>query len=145
MDNFEIQLGLPAINVKRVEEHNGEIHIYVETTELATHCHSCGKKICKSHGSDNERKIRHLPILGKPTYIIYNPNRYLCDDCNRTTTATPPWHKQNSPFSLDYENHVLMELINSTVVDVSVKESLTEASVVGVTYHTNFGTTSQPI
>jgi transposase len=111
-----------------------DILITVETTESSVACHVCGKRLTKRHGCDKERKLRHLSILGKQTYIIYKPNRYICEDCNNhpTTTATPSWHHRDSSYTIDYENHVLIELINSTVVDVSVKGSLTEASVMGI-------------
>jgi transposase len=111
-----------------------DILITVETIEASVTCHVCGKQLTKRHGNDKERKLRHLSILGKRTYIIYKPNRYICEDCNNhpTTTATPNWHHRDSSYTIDYENHVLMELINSTVADVSIKESLTEACVMGI-------------
>ena len=111
-----------------------DILITVETTESSVACHVCGKQLTKRHGYDQERKLRHLSILGKQTYIVYKPHRYICEDCdnNPTTTATPSWHKRDSHYTIDYENHVLMELVNSTVVDVSRKEALTESSVMGI-------------
>lgn len=116
------------------KEKYNELHIIIETTEHSTACRLCGKELKKRHGCDKERKVRHLPVFGKPTYIIYKPQRYICEDCDNqpTTTATPSWHKQNSPYTVDYETHILMELVNSTLVDVSVKEQLTEKSVKGI-------------
>jgi transposase len=111
-----------------------DIIITIETTEASVACHICGKQLTKRHGSDQDRKLRHLPILGKRTYIIYKPHRYICNDCdnNPTTTATPRWHNRDSQYTIDYENHILMELINSTILDVATKEELTEASVTGI-------------
>ncbi len=73
-------------------------------------------------------------MKNRRTYIIYKLNRYICEDCdnNPTTTATPGWHRRDSNYTIDYENHVLMELINSTVMDVSIKESLTEACIMRI-------------
>lgn len=111
-----------------------DVIIKIETTESSVACRVCGKQLTKRHGSDQERKLRHLSILGKRTYIIYKPHRYICEDCDNSpsTTATPSWHKRDSSYTTDYENHVLMELVNSTVIDVSIKETLTEASVMGI-------------
>jgi len=111
-----------------------DVLITIETTESSIACRICGKQLTKRHGSDQERRLRHLSILGKRTYIIYKPHRYICDDCDNhpTTTATPSWHNRDSQYTIDYENHVLMELINSTIVDVSIKEALTEESVNGI-------------
>ena len=113
---------------------NGHLHIRVETTESSVACRSCGKQITKRHGCDRERKLRHLPVFDNPTYIIYTPHRYICDDCDNTptTTATPNWHKRDSYFTTDYENNVLLQVINSTVADVSIKENLTESIVSGI-------------
>jgi transposase len=111
-----------------------DVIITIETTEPSVACRVCGQQLIKRHGTDQERKLRHLPILGKRTYIVYKPHRYICEDCdnNPTTTAIPSWHKHDSNYTIDYESHVLMELINSTIVDVSIKEALTEASVIGI-------------
>jgi len=113
---------------------NGHLYIRVETTESSVVCRGCGKQITKRHGCDRERKLRHLPVFDNPTYIIYTPHRYICDDCDNmpTTTATPNWHKRDSCFTTDYENNVLLQVINSTVADVSIKENLTESIVSGI-------------
>lgn len=134
MDLLDL-INLSEITITNVTKSKmNEVFITVETTEQSTPCRTCGKKIKTRHGCDKERKIRHLPVFGRPTYIIYTPHRYICEDCkdNPTTTATPSWHKQNSSFTVDYEIHVLMELVNSTLVDVSVKQQLTEKAVKGI-------------
>ena len=90
---------LPDTKVTTVsKEKYNELHIIIETTEQSTACRLCGKELKKRHGCDKQRKVRHLPAFGKPTYIIYKPNRYICEDCDNqpTTTATPSWHKHNS-------------------------------------------------
>jgi transposase len=42
------------------------------------------------------------------------------------------WSDGNSPHSFAYDNHILLQLVNSTVEDVSVKEGLSYDSVAGV-------------
>ena len=114
-------INLPDTKVTTVsKEKYNELHITIETTEQSTACRLCGKELEKRHGCDKQRKIKHLPVFGKPTYIIYKPHRYMCEDCDNqpTTAATPSWHKQNSHYTVDYETHVFMELVNSTLVDV---------------------------
>jgi transposase len=41
------------------------------------------------------------------------------------------WHDTNSPHSFAYDNHILLQLVNSTVEDVSLKEGLAYDSVAG--------------
>jgi transposase len=43
-----------------------------------------------------------------------------------------PWYDQRSPHTKAYEKHVLLELVNSTVSDVSIKEGLGYEAVMGI-------------
>ena len=134
MAKVEISIDLPGIEIQKVEEDKrGNVLITVTTTEGSLPCRKCGKALTKRHGNGEARRLRHLPAFGKPCYIIYYPHRYLCKDCDDspTSTAIPKWHKRNSRYTIDYENHILMELINSTVADVYMKERVTEAEVQG--------------
>lgn len=78
--------------------------------------------------------IRHLPAFGRPTYLRYRPRRYQCQECedHPTTTQSLEWHETNSPHSFVYDTHVLLQLVHSTVEDVSEKEGLPYKSVAGV-------------
>jgi len=126
---------LPETKIIKMEKDKfGDILITVETTEDHTICRVCNKKIYKRFGVDRERKLKHLPAFGDHTFIIYSPHRYICEDCkdHPTTTAKASWHSSNGSHTTDYENHLLTELVNSTIVDVAVKECITEESVLGV-------------
>ena len=46
--------------------------------------------------------------------------------------AGSDWHDTNSPQSFAYDNHLLLQLVNSTVEDVSQKEGLPYGKVAGV-------------
>lgn len=92
MAKVEITVNLPGVEVAGVEEDsNNNLLITVVTTEGSTRCRKCNRKIIKRHGDDQPRKLRHLPVFGKPCYIIYHPHRYICEFCDDhpTTTATP--------------------------------------------------------
>ncbi len=54
------------------------------------------------------------------------PKRYQCSYCgdHPTTTQQVSWYDARSPHTKAYETHVLLNLVNSTVVDVSIKEGL---------------------
>ncbi len=74
------------------------------------------------------------PAFGRTTYLRYRPNWYQCQDCEGypTTSEKLEWHDANSPHSFAYDNHLLVELVNSTVEDVSLKEGLSYANMAGV-------------
>ena len=109
------------------------IIITIESTKAGTQCGKCGKWITKLHGRDEWVTIKHLPAFGRPTYLRYRPNRYQCQDCegHPTTTQGLAWRDGNSPHSFAYDNHILLQLVNSTVEDVSVKEGLSYDRVAG--------------
>jgi transposase len=70
--------------------------------------------------------LRHLPILGKETYIQITPRRGICGDCDScpTTTERLDWYEANGKMTKPFEHHLLFELVNSTVSDVSRKENI---------------------
>jgi transposase len=130
-----IPLDIPDIKVLRTQiTERGEFIITVESTLSSAHCHQCGREIRKSHGHDDWVTVRHLPILGRPVYIRYRPRRYQCKDCEShpTTTQQVAWHESNSPQTTAYDTHLLLQLVNSTVEDVSIKERLAYDAVLGV-------------
>ena len=130
-----IPLDIPDIKVLQAKiTERGEFIITVESTLSSAHCHQCGREIRKSHGHDDWVTVRHLPILGRPVYIRYRPRRYQCKDCegHPTTTQQVAWHESNSPQTAAYDTHLLLQLVNSTVEDVSIKEQLAYDAVLGV-------------
>ncbi len=105
------------------------VTLVVSSTRQHVACQRCGKPTC-GHGSGRTIRLRHLSLLGKTTYIEITPRRGRCDDCDGrpTTTESFDWYHQNSTLTKPYEQHLLFELVNSTVADVSAKE--------GIDYHT---------
>ncbi len=133
--DITIPLGIPDVRVLQTSlNERGEIVITLESTKAGTRCRKCGKWITKLHGRDEWVTIRHLRALGRATYFRYRPHRYRYQDCegHPTTSEKLEWHDANSPHSFAYDNHLLVELVNSTVEDVSLKEGISYASMAGV-------------
>ena len=128
---FTTLLNLPDITVTEIRHSpNGkEVTIVVKSIRESVDCRLCGKPT-RGHGLGRPLRLRHLPILGKETYIEITPRRGCCDYCNDdpTTTEKLDWYEPNSKMTKPFEQHLLFELINSTVADVSRKEN--------VDYHT---------
>ena len=135
MPMIEVPLDIPDVKVVKVEEtNNGDLIVSVESLVEGTCCHGCGRNITKRNGSGRVIVLRHLSILGRRVYVRISPIRYQCTFCdgNPTTTQTLPWYYQRSPHTKDYENHILIELISSTVEDVSIKEDLGYEAIMGI-------------
>ncbi|WP_028373479.1 hypothetical protein [Legionella lansingensis] len=75
-------------------------------------------------GNGRLLQLRYLPILGKETTIEITPRRGRCPYCDGgpTTTQRLDWHDINGKFTKSYEQHLLFELVNSTVADRSRNE-----------------------
>jgi len=130
-----IPLDIPEIQVLKSEINKaGELIITVENTKDTTACRRCGRVLQKFHGYDDWVKLRYLPVFGRPTYLRYRPKRYRCDYCDGqpTTSQRLDWHEPNSPNTFAYEQHILLQLVNATVEDVSRKEQLAYDMILGI-------------
>ncbi len=135
---FEIPLDIPNVKIEKIEtSKTGDFIITVTSTQDYTHCHKCGKKICKFHGYATEVNLRHLPILGRAVYIRIRPARYQCLECDDrpTTSQNLSWYHRKSPHTKAYEKQILLSLVNSTVSDVTLKEGLGYEAVMGIINH----------
>ena len=135
MSKPQINIPLEIRNVKVLQSEinkQGELIITIESTKPETHCHRCGREIRKMHGHDQWVLIRYLPVFGRSSYLRYRPRRYYCEECDTTTTQKVEWHESNSPHSQAYDDHILLQLVNSTIEDVRIKEKLSYDSVLGV-------------
>ena len=133
--SFPIELGiegLEALEVKLTRE--GHYEIYVKSTLQGCNCHKCGRHITKFHGKDRQKRIRHLPILGRETYLIIILPRFQCPDCDGepTTTQQVPWHERRSPNTIPFEKHILLGLVGNTVEEVSLREGIGYETVMGI-------------
>ena len=133
--SIQIPLNLPDVRVLEVSKtEEGFWLIRVESTLKGTSCRKCGKKLTHFHGFDKPIRLRHLPVFEQPVYIELKPKRYQCRSCKGkpTTTQRLSWYKLRSPNTLPYEKWLLRLGVNSTVVDVANKLSITEEAVTGV-------------
>lgn len=132
---ISIPLDIPDVKVLKIETNKASDYIItVESTLKSTQCRKCGREIHYLHGYDEEITLRYLPIFGHKVYIRIRPRRYRCNHCpdRPTTTQQMSWYEPRSPHTTAYEKHVLLESVNSTVQDVSIKEGLGYEAVMGI-------------
>jgi len=135
LEVFTKLLNLPDITVNKIGHSSDErmITFVVKSTRDILPCRNCGKPT-RGHGLGRTLRLRHLSLLGKETYIEITPRRGRCEHCddNPTTTETLDWYETNSKMTKPYEHHLLFELVNSTVADVSRKENVDYHTVEGL-------------
>jgi len=130
-----IALNIEDLEIEEVKiNREGQYEIYVKSTKEGCTCHVCGKHIKRYHGKDGQKRIRHLPIKGRETYLIVSLPRFQCVYCHGkpTTTQQVSWHERRSPNTIPFENHILLGLIGSTVEDVSQREGIGYEAVMGI-------------
>jgi transposase len=133
-------IGIPLLGVDEVEvlsagvNEQGELIIDVESTVKSTSCHKCHQEASQGHGHDEARLVRHLPVFGLKSYVRFRPKRFGCGHCPEapTTTHQVQWCLPRSPHSRAFEEHILLQLVNSTVEDVSHKEEVSYDEVLGI-------------
>lgn len=133
-DAMATLLDIPDVKVLAVELIGDEVHIRVESTQTGTRCHNCGRQLTKPCGHGHERVVRHLPIFGRRTFIRIRPVRFECPHCqgNPTTTQQVSWCDPRSPHTRAYDEHLLLQLRNSTAADVELKEGVGYEATMGV-------------
>ena len=132
---LSIPLDIPDVEILDIKlNKRGEYIITVESTLDSSHCHQCGRKITQCIGHDRPITLRHLPILGHAVYLQLRPKRFKCPYCSTKPTSTQQlsWYQPNSPHTKAYEEHILLQLVNSTIQDVAIKEGLGYEAVVGI-------------
>lgn len=127
-------LDIPQVDVLATRQtRDGKFIITVESRREKTECGVCRQAITCNYGHGQAVRLRHLPILGRETYIVIRPRRAQCPTCwhNPTTTQTLPWYDQRSPHTKAYDRYLMKLLIGSTVADVSLKENVGYDAVLG--------------
>lgn len=125
-DMVSFPLDIPNVKVLSVRQNKRSDYIItVESTQNSAICQNCGRKITKFNSHERWIKLRHLPVLGHRVYIRLRPKRYECPYCDgKTTTQRLDWYEFKSPHTKAYDQHLMMQLINSTVKDTSRKEDV---------------------
>jgi transposase len=132
---ISIPLDIPDVHVLQIDlTAAGAFILTVESILTSTTCRRCGRTITESHGTDQPRLLRHLPILGRPVYLRIRPKRFRCLWCDDhpTTTQQLDWYDPNALHTKAYERHLIVQLINSTLTDVTEKEDVSYDALLGI-------------
>jgi transposase len=131
--DFFINIDLPNVDIIDVErDENGYYTITLENLMVGTDCSKCGCYTDNFKKWGRERTIRDLSIFNCPVFLKFTLPIYKCERCGKHNTQRVDWCKVMSSNTLRFEEHVLRQLINSTVQDVAKKESITYDTVLGI-------------
>lgn len=127
MSTFTLPLGIESLEI--LSQHldkQGNIVFEVKSKAPSTPCHKCGELTDKRYGFGEIITVRHLPILDQPVYLKIRVVRYQCKFCDDhpTTSEKYDWLERKSKTTKAFDRYLNRQLINSTVEDVSKKESI---------------------
>lgn len=134
-ETLQTLLNLPDIIIDRVMlDERKTLKVYLHSTLEGTHCHCCGKLIEHGYGLGQEIELRHLPFGDYNTILVLRPKRYQCRVCkgNPTTSQKLSWYTPRASVTKAVEQQMLLELINSTLEDVSMKHGIGVDALQGI-------------
>jgi transposase len=119
-------LNIPGIRVLSVKFDENKIEYEIESNQGYSICHKCGRKAAEYYENERQLELRHLPLCGRQVILRLRPKRYRCSYCDGvvTTTERPGWYDAKAGCTKAFADFMLLELVNSTIQDVSVKHSV---------------------
>lgn len=132
---IEFPLDIPDVRVLKSElSERGDLIITVESALQSATCRRCGRQIQELHGHDTPIRLRHLPALNRRVFIEIRPKRYRCPSCSGGPTSTQKcsWYDPRSPHTKAFEQWMMLQLVNSTVLDVARKNELGYDALEGI-------------
>ncbi len=132
---ISLPLDIPNVRVLQTElTKHGELILTVESTLTSTTCRRCGRTITERHGTHEPRLLRHLPILSHVVSLRIRPKRFRCPWCDGhpTTTQVLDWDDPQALHTRAYERLLILQVVNSTITDVGVKEDVSDDALVSI-------------
>lgn len=94
----------------------------------------CHRPIDHGYGLGQEIELRHLSLGEYRVILVLRLKRYQCRACegHPTTSQTLSWYTPRASVTKAFEQQMLLELINSTLEDVSRKQAIGVAALQGI-------------
>jgi transposase len=81
--NLNICLKLLQFKAQELTEEEGNIYIEGELENTVKACPECHKEDAVIH-QYYQKQIRHLPIFGRPAYLVFQQANLCCQNCHNT-------------------------------------------------------------
>ncbi len=122
VDSMRVRLHLPGIRVLEVVEDLPErLVIAVVVAASVLRCGRCGARTRRVHQT-TKVKVRDLPVLGRPTTLVWHKRRVRCRACGATTTES--YDGFRGRLTARFRRAILTEVVASTVNAVRRRHGL---------------------
>lgn len=122
-DRIAVSLGLPELIVKRTEENEKEVRIWVKKRQEIACCPGCGKITDRIH-SHWESGIRDLPLWGKKTILLIEKRRFRCPNGCRPFAEEFGCLERYKRQTKRLRKHLEEACRHSSLIEVSRKEGV---------------------
>lgn len=130
--SFDDLLNLPQVRVVDAVLTETKITLQVEHTQHFAICHKCGARAAEFFRNGEKLVLRHLPIFNRPVFLMLQTKRYRCLHCGATTTEQGQWYDAQAHCTTAFAEFLLLELVNSTISDVTIKHQVSYDILRGV-------------
>jgi transposase len=120
-----------ALNIEVTRE--GEVHIHGDLSNTDKTCPGCGKAATKPH-QYYEKRVRHLPMMWKPTYLVFERKDYICGDseCGKVFLERIDFQDLKRQYTKEYEEYIYQKCRHMSITDVMEEEHLSWDIVSGI-------------
>ena len=117
-----------ALNLEVTGEGDVVIHGELQNTDKT--CPRCGKAAQKPH-QYYEKRVRHLPMMDKPTYLVFERKDWICS-CGKVFLERVNFQDLKRQYTTEYEEYIYKRCRSSSTSEVAEDEKLTWDIVAGI-------------
>jgi transposase len=128
---IEALIQIPEVSVTGYQIQSQAVLIFVEVQVRVGQCAKCGA-ITRAIHQYIDRKVRHLPVAGKPCYLIFQAYQFLCRPCRHTWVGPLDFVSPNQLYTKAYEHYVVEQCREHSWQRVSILEQLGYDAVEGI-------------
>jgi transposase len=99
-----------------------EVLVHGELQNTDKTCPECGKEALKPH-QYYERRVRHLPVMERPTYLAFERKDWICE-CGRVFLERLDFQDLKSQYTCAYEGYLYKQCIHMPIETVAKREQL---------------------
>lgn len=99
---IEALIQIPELSVTGYQIQTQAVLIFVEVQVRVGQCAQCGA-ITREINQYIDRKVRHLPVAGKPCYLMFQEPQFFCRPCRHTWVGPLDFLSPNQLYTKAYE------------------------------------------
>ena len=102
---IEALIQIPELSVSGYQIQSQAVLIFVEVQVRVGRCAKCGA-ITREINQYIDRKVRHLPVAGKPCDLMFQEYQFFCRPCRHTWIGPLDFLSPNQLYTKAYEQYV---------------------------------------